>query len=135
MTDQLDVSTEAIDLVNSLCLEPHPEGGWFRRTWTAPAVVETEGGRRATASAILFLLDQGMEARWHVVRSDELWLWHGPGTLEIQFGGPGDPKPSSWVHPRFRQGTRLEPSPHRLHLIRPEHRRCPPMRRTLFRSW
>ena len=46
MTDQLDVSTEAIDLVNSLCLEPHPEGGWFRRTWTAPAVVETEGGRR-----------------------------------------------------------------------------------------
>lgn len=90
MTGQLDVSTEAIDLVNSLCLEPHPEGGWFRRTWTAPAVVETEGGRRATASAILFLLDQGMEARWHLVRSDELWLWHGPGALEIQFGGTGD---------------------------------------------
>lgn len=83
-------SPRALALVEALGLEPHPEGGWFRRTWTAPARVNTANGERATASAILFLLDEDMEAAWHVVRSDELWLWHGPGRLEIDLGGTGD---------------------------------------------
>ena len=77
-------------LIAELDLEPHPEGGWFRRTWTAPARVTTPGGERATASGILFLLNEDMEARWHVVRSDELWLWHGPGALEVHLGGEGE---------------------------------------------
>ncbi|MDC4233956.1 cupin domain-containing protein [Actinomyces sp. B33] len=81
-------------MVATLGLEPHPEGGWFRRTWTAPQGIDTPGGRRATASGILFLLDEGMEARWHVVRSDELWLWHGPGSLDIHLGGSG-PTPAA----------------------------------------
>ncbi|MDO5677217.1 MAG: cupin domain-containing protein [Propionibacteriaceae bacterium] len=78
------------ELAAQLQLEPHPEGGWYRRTWTAPARVDTPNGERATASAILFLLDRDMEAAWHVVRSDELWLWHGPGTLEVHLGGSGE---------------------------------------------
>ncbi len=89
-TPSTPASPRALDLVAALDLEPHPEGGWFRRTWTAPARVDTANGKRATASAILFLLDEDMEAAWHVVRSDELWLWHGPGRLEIDLGGTGD---------------------------------------------
>lgn len=88
----------AADLVDTLHLEPHPEGGWFRRTWTAPTRVDTPRGRRATASGILFLLEGDQEAAWHVVLSDELWLWHGPGSLEVHLGGTGaaprdDPDP------------------------------------------
>lgn len=83
-------SREAQALVSSLNLAPHPEGGWFRRTWTAPTQVLTANGQRATASAIIFLLDQDQEAAWHKVVSDELWLWHGPGSLEIHLGGEGD---------------------------------------------
>lgn len=83
-------SDEAAALVASLDLAPHPEGGWFRRTWTAPARVMTANGDRATASGILFVLDDGQEAAWHQVLSDELWLWHGPGALEIHLGGRGD---------------------------------------------
>lgn len=83
-------SDEAAALVASLELAPHPEGGWFRRTWTAPARVMTANGERATASGILFVLDNGQEATWHKVISDELWLWHGPGALEIHLGGCGD---------------------------------------------
>lgn len=81
--------TTADTLVRDMHLEAHPEGGWFRRTWTAPARLMTPNGERASASAILFLLDRDMEARWHVVRSDELWLWHGPGNLEVHLGGNG----------------------------------------------
>lgn len=76
-------------LARALDLAPHPEGGWFRRTWTAPVSVETARGTRATASAIQFLLAAGESAAWHVVKSDELWLWHGPGALRLQFGGTG----------------------------------------------
>lgn len=83
-------SDEAAALVASLDLAPHPEGGWFRRTWTAPARVMTANGERATASGILFLLDDGQEAAWHKVISDELWLWHGPGDFEIHLGGDAD---------------------------------------------
>ena len=71
----------ASTLVTQLGLAPHPEGGHFRRTWTAPTHVETPRGQRATASAIL-------------LHSDELWIWSGPGALEIHLGGDGE-APSS----------------------------------------
>ena len=83
----MSLSPDAQRLVTDLQLAPHPEGGHFRRTWTAPTIVDVPQGKRATASAILFVLDRDEEAQWHVVRSDELWLWHGPGVLEIHLGG------------------------------------------------
>ena len=88
------LSPLASTLVKQLNLAPHPEGGHFRRTWTAPTHVETPRGQRATASAILFVLDRDEEAAWHLVHSDELWIWSGPGALEIHLGGNGD-APSS----------------------------------------
>jgi predicted cupin superfamily sugar epimerase len=65
-----------------LDLAAHPEGGWFRRTWTGPA---GDGGR-PQATAILFLLAAGESSAWHTVDADELWLWHGPGALVLQVG-------------------------------------------------
>ena len=88
------LSPLASTLVKQLDLAPHPEGGHFRRTWTAPTHVETPRGQRATASAILFVLDRDEEAAWHLVHSDELWIWSGPGALEIHLGGDDD-APSS----------------------------------------
>ena len=72
-----------------LGLEQHPEGGWFRRTWTSPLTVELPRGTRAAASLIHYLLEDGDASAWHVVRSDEVWLWHGPGRLTLQLGGTG----------------------------------------------
>ncbi|SEP09251.1 cupin domain-containing protein [Trujillonella endophytica] len=66
-----------------LDLRPHPEGGWFRRTWASPAALD--GGRPA-ATAILFLLAPGERSAPHAVDADELWLWHGPGTLTLRVG-------------------------------------------------
>ena len=80
-------------VIDALGLEPHPEGGWFRQTWLSPAGLVTDRGERAAASAILFLLPAGDASAWHMVVSDELWLWHGPGQLAIQLGG-GDDQPS-----------------------------------------
>lgn len=72
-----------------LDLEPHPEGGWFRRMWTSSLPVETPGGVRPAATCIHYLLTPGEHSAWHVVTSDEIWLWHGPGTLILSLGGEG----------------------------------------------
>ena len=85
------VTTRPI-LAEQLDLSPHPEGGWYRRTWRAPASFVPDGypGPRWAATAIYFVLHPGEESRWHVVRSDELWLWHSGGPLELRLGGHGE---------------------------------------------
>ncbi|MFC4140127.1 MULTISPECIES: cupin domain-containing protein [unclassified Microbacterium] len=72
-----------------LDLAPHPEGGWFRRTWTSPLAVDTPNGARPAGTCIHYLLQPDERSAWHVVTSDELWLWHGPGRLELSLGGDG----------------------------------------------
>jgi len=80
------------DLAELLDLAPHPEGGWFRETWRSAVSLTPPGysGERATATAIYFLLNPGERSRWHVVRSDELWVWHAGGPLTLRLGGDGD---------------------------------------------
>jgi uncharacterized protein len=79
-------------LAEQLDLQPHPEGGWFRETWRSPVSFRPHGyhGQRSAATAIYFLLHPGERSRWHVVRSDELWFWHGGGPLTLRLGGGGD---------------------------------------------
>lgn len=77
-------------LAAELGMEPHPEGGWFVRTWAASPTVETPSGTRPTATLIHFLLPVGQVSAWHAVMSDEVWLWHGPGALALQLGGDGE---------------------------------------------
>ena len=70
--------TDVSPLIDAMGLAPHPEGGHYRRTWTALARVDTPRGSRHSASAIIFLLESDEEARSHLVHSDELWIWSGP---------------------------------------------------------
>ncbi|GAB3985216.1 hypothetical protein GCM10029978_097440 [Actinoallomurus acanthiterrae] len=77
-------------IAEALDLMPHPEGGWFRETWRTSVRVAAHGGERATATGIYFLLGPGEESMWHAVRSDEVWLWHRGGPLELTLGGEAD---------------------------------------------
>ena len=76
-------------LAEQLDLRPHPEGGWFRETWRSALLFRPPGydGDRSVATAIYFLLYPGEASAWHVVRSDELWLWHRGGPLALRIGG------------------------------------------------
>jgi hypothetical protein len=78
-------------LAELLDLQPHPEGGWFRETWRSPVSFSPAGydGERSAATAIYFLLHPGEQSKWHLVRSDELWLWHSGGPLALRLGGRG----------------------------------------------
>ena len=60
----------AQELIESLGLEPHPEGGFSRQVFKSPRVVT---GNRSAITAIYFLLPRGQHSRWHRVTSDEIW--------------------------------------------------------------
>ena len=80
--------TDPRRLIDALRLEPHPEGGWYRETWRA----EAEAGGRASATAILFLLEEGQKSHWHKVDSTEMWLFHAGSALTLSTA-PGDSGP------------------------------------------
>ena len=71
--------TTAETLIERLQLKPHPEGGWYRETWRAPA----DEGERAVATAIHFLLEARQSSHWHRVDAAEIWLWHAGDPLEL----------------------------------------------------
>ena len=72
--------TDATSLICLLDLQPHPEGGWYRETWRA----DTQVDGRATATAILFLLEKGQRSHWHTVDATELWLFHTGSALRLE---------------------------------------------------
>ncbi len=47
-------------------------------------------GPRAAATASLLPAVPGETSTWHTVRSDELWLWHRGGPLDLLLGGDGE---------------------------------------------
>lgn len=71
------------EIVETLKLEPHPEGGYYRRTYKNE--LGPEGSSRGYASAIYFLQLPDF-SRWHRCDGDELWFWHAgaPLTLELR---------------------------------------------------
>ncbi|MDF8333969.1 cupin domain-containing protein [Novosphingobium cyanobacteriorum] len=70
----------AADLIGTLGLAPHPEGGWYRETWRAQAA----HGERAAGTLIHFLLETTQRSHWHRVDAAEMWLWHRGDPLTLK---------------------------------------------------
>ncbi|HSU84720.1 MAG TPA: cupin domain-containing protein, partial [Thermoanaerobaculia bacterium] len=70
----------AEEVVRLLGLQPHPEGGFYRETFRAPA---PDGGR-AASTAIYYLLREGDVSAWHrVMDADEVWHHYAGAPLEL----------------------------------------------------
>jgi predicted cupin superfamily sugar epimerase len=94
---------EAQSVIAALDLTPHPEGGWYRETWRAPA----GEGERAAASSILFLLEPGQRSHWHKVDAAELWLHHAGGALTLSTAAEGQVREVR-LGPDFAGGEALQ---------------------------
>lgn len=75
--------------VTKLGLEPHPEGGFYKRTFESAErtsdqelSVEFEGKRKLYTS-IYFLLGSNDISHLHRLKSDELWYYHAGSPLTI----------------------------------------------------
>lgn len=76
----LSFTVTAQEIIESLELSPHPEGGHFRETWReAPA-----RGGRAAGSAIYYLLRFGEVSAWHRIDAAELWHFYAGSPLELR---------------------------------------------------
>ncbi|HRY20413.1 MAG TPA: cupin domain-containing protein [Flexilinea sp.] len=87
------MNLNADNLIRQLQLEPHAEGGWYRRIWLSNTFIPAEslpqeyGGDRNSAGIIYYLLRRDECSVWHRLKSPETWLWLYGGTLEITLGG------------------------------------------------
>jgi predicted cupin superfamily sugar epimerase len=71
----------AASVAARLGLEPHPEGGFFKR-WHALA--SGPGGARPACSSILYLLPAGCVSTLHALRdADELWFYQEGSPLTV----------------------------------------------------
>ncbi|NLO27937.1 MAG: cupin domain-containing protein [Actinobacteria bacterium] len=89
------------EVVESLLLEPHPEGGFFRETYRSTRRVHTEAGERPLSTVILYLVTDEDPSRFHRLRFEEMWFYHAGAPLEVVLLGhaavssdaPGEPSP------------------------------------------
>ena len=70
----------ALELIEALQLQVHPEGGYYRRLFESSARLDSG---RLCATAIVFLLPAGAVSRWHRVDADELWHFYEGAPLEL----------------------------------------------------
>jgi len=78
------MSPEVRAIIDRLQLTAHPEGGFFRETFRAPAEVATARGPRSASTAIFFLLPAGVRSRWHrVLGGDEVWHLYDGAPLRL----------------------------------------------------
>jgi uncharacterized protein len=93
----------ADEVVRLLGLQPHPEGGFYRETFRAPA----PDGSRAASTAIYYLLRAGDVSAWHrVVDADEVWHYYAGAPLELTLSGEGRERTSVRLGPDLAAGER-----------------------------
>ncbi len=79
----------ASELIRTLQLKPHPEGGFYRETWrSARRVAVDQRPSRNALTTIYFLLAAGSFSAWHRVHSDEVWHWYEGEPLELLLVSP-----------------------------------------------
>lgn len=76
-------SSQASQLITSLNLKPHPEGGHYAEVFRSSQRVQTPRGERSALTTIDFLLRHGEFSAWHRVLSDEVWHLLGGGPLHL----------------------------------------------------
>ena len=81
--------SEFEQLIDSLGLEPHPEGGYFTEVYRSAEEIPSKAlpdryeGARAYCSSIYYLLPKGEVSKFHRLKSDEIWHVYQGGGLRM----------------------------------------------------
>ena len=68
------------ELVESLELQPHPEGGFYKETYRSVLKNQEE---QSLMTSIYFLLTSDSPSHFHRIQSDEHWYFHEGNPLSI----------------------------------------------------
>lgn len=84
--------TSIESIISRYKLEPHPEGGYYRRVYQSnlslpqSALTSEHQGDRYASTAIIFMLTRTSISRLHVIASDEMWhFYDGDPVAVIEF--------------------------------------------------
>ena len=94
VTEVNDMEQRGHDWIESLGLQPHPEGGYFAEVYRSEDVLgahvlpERFGADRAVATSIYYLLDGEAFSALHRIQSDEIWHFHDGTSLTIEAISP-----------------------------------------------
>lgn len=84
-------------------LAPHPEGGFYRETFR-----DGDLAHRGDATAILFLLPQGVISHWHRVDALEIWVWQAGAPLLLEVAAPDAAPVAGRLGPDLSAGEHLQ---------------------------
>ena len=119
-------TTRVQQLIETLKLAPHPEGGWYRETYRASP--ETSDSRPAS-TCIYFLLSSETRSKFHRIDADEGWHHYEGDTVRVHLlsgrehthldVGPLCPsaEPQAMVPAGLWFGAEVLPGPHGYALV------------------
>jgi predicted cupin superfamily sugar epimerase len=86
---------DAQEIIRSLDLRPHPEGGWYRELHRSALRVTTSHASRCALTSIYYLLQHHERSRWHTVEPMAGWFVRGvlapPATRTDPAGAQSEP--------------------------------------------
>ncbi len=83
------MNTEIQQLVESLELLPHPEGGFYKEVYRSPTMISKAAlpanfsGDRSYCTSIYFLLTSENFSAFHRIKQDEIWHFYGGSSLSV----------------------------------------------------
>ena len=93
----------AKEIIRLLDMQPHPEGGWYRRTFEDVSVA----GARPASTAIYYLLEAEQMSAWHRVDAVEVWHYHAGAPISLSLSPPdGKGVTAHVLGPDLRAGCR-----------------------------
>ena len=79
------INYSADDIVDRFRLEPHPEGGFFKKFYRDQAIDDGQGA----VTWIYFLLWEGEVSTWHWVNAVEMWHYYTGAPLALSASAEG----------------------------------------------
>lgn len=77
------MNKDANYFIEKLGLEQHPEGGYYKSTFSSEEEIDAFGTARKLFTNIYFLLKSGDVSHFHRLKSDEVWYYHGGSSLTV----------------------------------------------------
>lgn len=80
--------SSAQHLIKQLDLSPHPEGGYYRRTYQSEMVLRIRDKTRYCSTLIYYLLQGNDISVFHRLKSDEIWIYQQGAAIKIHILKP-----------------------------------------------
>jgi uncharacterized protein len=77
------------EIISSLNLKPHPEGGYFRETYRSEnhineaSLTSNYKGKRNYSTCIYFLLTSDIFSAFHRIQQDEIWHFYSGSPIRL----------------------------------------------------